>query len=154
MRCPLPVEKTSNTPIIILTAQGSESIAVEFLKKGACDYVSKSDVTPARIGHAVRNAVRVARLSLLLVVILSGVTSALVVSAVFRLGRPAAAILSASFAQAGEFSFILAALGVTLGLLGQSSHDVILAAALLSIAVNPVLFTLADRLQPTRPPKS
>jgi CPA2 family monovalent cation:H+ antiporter-2 len=92
-------------------------------------------------------------LGLLLVVILSGITSAIVVSAVFRLGRPAAATLSASFAQAGEFSFILAALGVSLGLLGQSTHDVILAAALLSIAVNPVLFTLADRLQPAKQPK-
>jgi CPA2 family monovalent cation:H+ antiporter-2 len=91
-------------------------------------------------------------LGLFLVVIVSGVASAVAISAIFRLGRPAAATLSASFSQAGEFSFILAALGVTLGLLTRSSHDVILAAALLSIAVNPVLFALADRLQPPPTP--
>jgi CPA2 family monovalent cation:H+ antiporter-2 len=85
-------------------------------------------------------------LGLLLVVLISGAASAIAIAAVFRLGRPAAATLSACFSQAGEFSFILAALGVTLGVLRQDSHDIILAAALLSIALNPVLFTLADRM--------
>jgi CPA2 family monovalent cation:H+ antiporter-2 len=87
-------------------------------------------------------------LGLLLVILASGIVSAVVISGAFRLGRPAAAILSASFSQAGEFSFILAALGVTLGLIGQEVHDLILAAALLSIALNPLLFRIADRLQP------
>ena len=43
--------------------------------------------------------------------------------------------IAASLAQIGEFSFILAALGVTLGALSQETHDLILAAALLSIVV-------------------
>jgi CPA2 family monovalent cation:H+ antiporter-2 len=86
-------------------------------------------------------------LGLLAVIVASGVVSAVAVAGAFRLGRPAAAILSASFSQAGEFSFILAALGVGLGLIGQTVHDLILAAALLSIALNPLLFRLADRLQ-------
>ena len=82
---------------------------------------------------------------LLAVILLSGVLSALAVSALFRLGRPSALALSACFSQAGEFSFILAALGLTLGLLSETTHDVILAGALLSIALNPVLFALSDR---------
>lgn len=49
-------------PIVILTGHGSENIAVEFMRTGVCDYVPKSDLTPARIGLAVRNAVRVSRL--------------------------------------------------------------------------------------------
>ncbi len=85
-------------------------------------------------------------LGLLLVVILSGTGAALAVAWAFRLGRSAGGILSASLSQAGEFSFILAALGVSLGLIGRPTHDLILASALLSIVLNPFLFRLADRL--------
>ncbi len=46
----------------------------------------------------------------------------------------------------GEFSFILAALGVSLGALRQETHDLILAAALLSISLNPFVFAFMDRL--------
>jgi monovalent cation:H+ antiporter-2, CPA2 family len=88
---------------------------------------------------------------LLAVVIVGGAGSAAAIALAYGLGRPAAGTLAASLGQAGEFSFILAALGVTLGFLGQDTHDVILAAALLSIALNPVLFRLADRLAPKVP---
>jgi CPA2 family monovalent cation:H+ antiporter-2 len=90
-------------------------------------------------------------LGLLAVVLLSGILASVLIALAFRMGTSAAAMLSASFAQAGEFSFILAGLGVTLGLVGRGSHDVILAAALLSIALNPVLFTLADRIRARDP---
>jgi CPA2 family monovalent cation:H+ antiporter-2 len=53
--------------------------------------------------------------------------------------------LATGLAQIGEFSFILAALGVSLGLLSADAHNLILAAALLSIIVNPMLFVLFDR---------
>ncbi len=53
-----------------------------------------------------------------------------------------AAIVAASLAQVGEFSFILAGLGMALGLLPKEGNDLILAAALISIALNPVMVSL------------
>jgi CPA2 family monovalent cation:H+ antiporter-2 len=49
--------------------------------------------------------------------------------------------------QIGEFSFILGALGQSLGLLPQAGMDALVAAAIVSIAVNPLLFKLAPRLE-------
>ena len=48
--------------------------------------------------------------------------------------------VSASLAQIGEFSFILAALGRSLGLLPELGQHLILAGAIISIAMNPLLF--------------
>ena len=58
----------------------------------------------------------------------------------FRYPLNTALTVSAGLAQIGEFSFILASLGVQLGLLPSEGQDLILAGALLSIALNPVLF--------------
>jgi CPA2 family monovalent cation:H+ antiporter-2 len=55
--------------------------------------------------------------------------------------------VSASLAQIGEFSFILAALGISLGLLPAMGQNLILAGAIVSIAVNPLMFKLAGPLQ-------
>ncbi len=55
--------------------------------------------------------------------------------------------VSASLAQIGEFSFILAALGIKLGLLPELGQNLILAGAIISIAVNPLLFKLAEPVQ-------
>ncbi|MCK8783859.1 cation:proton antiporter [Roseomonas sp. NAR14] len=59
--------------------------------------------------------------------------------------------VAAGLGQVGEFSFILAALGVSLGLLPPAGQDLILAASLISIALNPLLFALAGRLEPALP---
>ncbi|MFD1704439.1 cation:proton antiporter [Methylopila henanensis] len=56
--------------------------------------------------------------------------------------------ISASLAQIGEFSFILAELGVGLKLLPEEGRDLILAGALLSIVFNPIMFVLVERLKP------
>ena len=48
--------------------------------------------------------------------------------------------VAASLAQIGEFSFILAGLGLSLGLLPKEGMSLVLAGALLSIALNPLLF--------------
>lgn len=53
---------------------------------------------------------------------------------------------SAGLAQIGEFSFMLAALGRSLGLLSHESQSVILAAAIVSIVLNPLALSAADRL--------
>ncbi|HEY1229426.1 MAG TPA: cation:proton antiporter, partial [Ramlibacter sp.] len=58
-----------------------------------------------------------------------------------------ALVAAASLAQVGEFSFILAGLGMALGLLPKEGHSLILAGALISIALNPVLFGLIGPLQ-------
>lgn len=49
--------------------------------------------------------------------------------------------VSASLAQIGEFSFILAGLGTGLGILPPEGRDLILAGAILSILANPFVFT-------------
>jgi CPA2 family monovalent cation:H+ antiporter-2 len=59
--------------------------------------------------------------------------------------------VSAALAQIGEFSFILAGLGVSLGLLPPEGHTLILAGAILSITLNPLLFNLVSRLKVARP---
>jgi CPA2 family monovalent cation:H+ antiporter-2 len=67
---------------------------------------------------------------------------------VLLLGYPlhTALVISASLAQIGEFSFILAALGLSLGLLPPEGQSLIVAGALLSISLNPLAFEVAARL--------
>ncbi len=55
--------------------------------------------------------------------------------------------VGASLAQIGEFSFILAGLGVTLGLLPPEGLSLILAGALISISLNSVVFTAIEPVQ-------
>lgn len=50
--------------------------------------------------------------------------------------------IAASLAQIGEFAFILAGLGMALNLLPQAGQNLVLAGAILSIMLNPVLFAL------------
>ncbi len=86
----------------------------------------------------------------------------LVVAAIIMLGKSVAAavlvkvlryplntalVVSASLAQIGEFSFILAGLGLSLGLLPREGQSLILAGALLSIALNPLMFSLVAPLE-------
>jgi monovalent cation:H+ antiporter-2, CPA2 family len=56
--------------------------------------------------------------------------------------------ISASLAQIGEFSFILAELGVGLGLLPEEGRDLILGGAILSILLNPLVFAAVTYLKP------
>jgi len=63
----------------------------------------------------------------------------------FGYGNITALTISASLAQIGEFSFILVALGVDLHLLPEEGRDLILAAAIISILINPFFFLALDR---------
>lgn len=58
-----------------------------------------------------------------------------------------ALVVSASLAQIGEFSFILVGLGGTLGVLPQEAQSLVVAGALISIALNPLLFKAVAPLQ-------
>ncbi|OBZ94438.1 cation transporter [Pararhizobium polonicum] len=64
-----------------------------------------------------------------------------------RYPLPMALTVGASLAQIGEFSFIVAGLGVSLGLLSTEGHDLILAGAILSITLNPLIFWAAGKLR-------
>jgi len=64
-----------------------------------------------------------------------------------RYPLPMALTVAASLAQIGEFSFIVAGLGVSLGLLSQEGRDLILAGAILSITLNPLVFGAAAKLK-------
>ena len=58
----------------------------------------------------------------------------------FRHSRHVALTISASLAQIGEFSFILVVLGTSLQILPPEARDLVVAGAILSILVNPLLF--------------
>ncbi|MCB1547603.1 MAG: Kef family K(+) transporter [Hyphomicrobiaceae bacterium] len=82
------------------------------------------------------------------IIVLGKSIAALAIVLAFRHTMSTALLISASLAQIGEFSFILAGLGITLGLLRDSGRDLILAGAMLSILVNPLMFLAIDRLRP------
>ncbi|MEH2378860.1 MAG: ATP-binding protein [Nostoc sp.] len=48
-------------PLVVLTAQGDEQIAVQLLKAGATDYLSKSRISPETLTQVLRSAIRVYR---------------------------------------------------------------------------------------------
>jgi len=50
----------SDTPVVILTGHGAEQVAVEAMKSGAADYLSKATLTGESVGHAIRHAVSIA----------------------------------------------------------------------------------------------
>jgi CPA2 family monovalent cation:H+ antiporter-2 len=79
-------------------------------------------------------------LAVLLVIVVGKSVAAFALVLLFRYPVATALTVSASLAQIGEFSFILATLGVTLGLLPPEGRDLILAGALLSITLNPFVF--------------
>lgn len=93
------------------------------------------------------------------IVLLAKTAAAVLLVLAFRYPLRTALTVGASLAQIGEFSFILAALGVAEGLLPAAGQSLVLATALASIALNPLLFALLAPLrrrlatppQPARP---
>lgn len=81
-----------------------------------------------------------------IIVIGKSIAAAILVMAM-RYPLNTALTVSASLAQIGEFSFILASLGISLGILSKTAQSLILAGAIISIALNPLLFTLITPLQ-------
>src|SRR4051812_10696169 len=85
-----------------------------------------------------------ALLATLLIIMVGKSAVAYAVMRLFRHPESTALMIAASRAQAGEFSFILAALGVSLGLLPPGGRVLFLPAALFSIVLTPFLFAAAD----------
>ncbi len=73
--------------------------------------------------------------------------AALFIVLAFRYPLNTALTVSASLAQIGEFSFILASLGVSLNLLPLEGQNLVLAGSLLSIALNPLVFGSIEPVQ-------
>ena len=86
-------------------------------------------------------------LAVVLIVLIGKSVGAVAIVLAFRYPVHTAFTISASLAQIGEFSFILAALGVSLGLLPPHGQSLIVAGALLSIALNPLTFAAAARAE-------
>ncbi|MCT6518028.1 Kef family K(+) transporter [Proteus vulgaris] len=84
-------------------------------------------------------------LATLAIIIIGKSAAALVLVRMFGHSRRTALTISASLAQIGEFAFILAGLGVALNVLEPDARNLVLAGALVSIMLNPVLFSLLDR---------
>lgn len=83
-------------------------------------------------------------LGALFVVLVGKSLAALIIVLFFRYPLITAITISASLAQIGEFSFILIALGISLGLVPQEALSIVLAVAVISIAVNPIIFRTVE----------
>ena len=83
-------------------------------------------------------------LSVVLIILIGKSLAAFGIVVGFRYSIHTALTISASLAQIGEFSFILAALGVSLGLLPVEAQSLIVAGALLSITLNPFVFNAIE----------
>ncbi|HEY8608616.1 MAG TPA: YbaL family putative K(+) efflux transporter [Noviherbaspirillum sp.] len=86
-------------------------------------------------------------LATVLIIMVGKSAAAFVLVLALRYPLHTALTVSASLAQIGEFSFILIALGLSLGLLPPEAQSLVLAGAIISIALNPFTFKLVDPLQ-------
>ncbi len=86
-------------------------------------------------------------LAVLFIILIGKSAAAFVIVRSFRHPVGTALTISASLAQIGEFSFILAELGVRQGILSEEARNLILAGAILSILLNPLAFLLVDRVR-------
>lgn len=81
----------------------------------------------------------------LLIVVFGKSLAAFAIVRLFGHSKRTALTISVSLAQIGEFAFILAGLGIYLGLLTEDGRHLVLAGAILSIMLNPLLFSLLER---------
>jgi monovalent cation:H+ antiporter-2, CPA2 family len=86
-------------------------------------------------------------LAVLGVIMLANPLTTFALVTAFRYPLNTALTLGASLGQIGEFSFILAGLGVTLGVIPLEGQSLILAGALLSMSLNPLVFAAVEPAQ-------
>ena len=84
-------------------------------------------------------------LALTVAIVMLGAVAAYLLLRLRLVAAASAAMVAVSLAQIGEFSFILADLGIELGVLRSTARDLILGASIISILVNPLLFALVAR---------
>ncbi|MGH8197051.1 MAG: YbaL family putative K(+) efflux transporter [Steroidobacteraceae bacterium] len=90
----------------------------------------------------------VALLGTLFIVLIGKSVAAFAIVLLFRHTVGVAMTIAASLSQIGEFSFILVGLGLAMGILPEQGRDLVLAAAMISIIVNPFAFALTRRIEP------
>ena len=86
-------------------------------------------------------------LAVVAIIIIGKSIAAMVLTLAFRYPLNTALTIAASLAQIGEFSFILAGLGMALGILPAAGMSLILAGAFVSIALNPLVFSAIKPLK-------
>lgn len=84
-------------------------------------------------------------LGTLVIIIFGKSLAAFFLVRMFGHSQRTALTIATSLAQIGEFAFILAGLGMVLGLLPQTGQNLVLAGAILSIMLNPILFAILER---------
>ena len=87
-------------------------------------------------------------LATLLIIMIGKSAAAFFIVRAFKHPTGTALTISASLAQIGEFSFILAGLGVSLKIMPPEARDLVLAGAILSILCNPLVFIGFEKLRP------
>ncbi|HEU4516254.1 MAG TPA: YbaL family putative K(+) efflux transporter [Steroidobacteraceae bacterium] len=90
----------------------------------------------------------VALLATLFIVLVGKSVAAFAIVMAFRHTVGVGMTIAASLSQIGEFSFILAGLGVSMAILPPEGRDLVLAAAMISIVLNPFAFALTAKLAP------
>lgn len=86
-------------------------------------------------------------LAVIAIIMIGKTIAAMALVLFFRYPLNTALTVGASLAQIGEFSFILATLGLSLGLLSNEAQNLILAGALFSITLNSFLFSAIEPVQ-------
>ena len=81
------------------------------------------------------------------IIVLGKSLAAIALVLLMRYPLNSALTIAASLAQIGEFSFILAGLGLSLGLIPKLGFSLIIAGAFISIALNPFVFRLVEPLR-------
>lgn len=92
-------------------------------------------------------------LGTVMIIVLGKSIAAYLIVVAFGYPQYTAFIISVSLAQIGEFSFILAELGVKLNILSPETQDIILAGAIISIMLNPLLFNILSYFKTEPEPK-
>lgn len=86
-------------------------------------------------------------LAVVAIIIVGKSIAAMALVLAFRYPLNTALTIAASLAQIGEFSFILAGLGMSLGILPAEGMSLILAGAFISIALNPLVFSTINPIR-------
>jgi CPA2 family monovalent cation:H+ antiporter-2 len=86
-------------------------------------------------------------LAVLAIIVVGKSAAAYLIVRAFRYANATALTVAASLAQIGEFSFILIGLGVDLDMVPAEARDLVLAGAILSIMLNPVVFAAMERVR-------
>ncbi|WP_273755385.1 YbaL family putative K(+) efflux transporter [Bartonella sp. MM73XJBT.G] len=86
-------------------------------------------------------------LATLFIIVIGKSAVAFFIVKAFRYSNATALTIAASLAQIGEFSFILAGLSLSLGLLNNDAHDLILGGAIFSILLNPLVFIACNKIK-------